>query len=72
MGLSLTHLIILLVIVFVFFGAGKLPKMMGDIGKGVRNMREGLKGEEDDTPKQVSHQAEQPTPKVKEDAETRR
>lgn len=47
MSLSLSHLIVLLLIVLVLFGAGKLPKVMGDIGKGIRNMREGLKGEED-------------------------
>lgn len=47
MGFSLTHLLLLLIIVFVIFGAGKLPRVMGDIGKGVRSMREGLKGEEE-------------------------
>lgn len=46
MSLSLSHLIIVLVLVFILFGAGKLPRVMGDIGKGMRSMREGLKGEE--------------------------
>jgi sec-independent protein translocase protein TatA len=43
--MSFSHLLLLLVIVLVLFGAGKLPKVMGDIGKGIHNMREGLKGE---------------------------
>ncbi len=47
MGFSIPHLLLILAIVFVVFGAGKLPKVMGDIGKGVRNLREGLKGEDD-------------------------
>ncbi|MBN8531998.1 MAG: twin-arginine translocase TatA/TatE family subunit [Alphaproteobacteria bacterium] len=47
MGLSLSHLVVVLVIVLVLFGAGKLPRVMGDIGKGIRNLREGLKGEEE-------------------------
>lgn len=47
MGFSIPHLLLILAIVFVIFGAGKLPKVMGDIGKGVRSLREGLKGEED-------------------------
>ncbi len=51
MGLSLGHLIIILVIVFVFFGAGKLPKVMGDIGKGVRSLKDGLKGDGEDKDK---------------------
>lgn len=46
MSLSLGHLLIVLLLVFVLFGAGKLPRVMGDLGKGVRAMREGLKGEE--------------------------
>lgn len=47
MGLSFWHLLLILIVVFVIFGAGKLPKVMGDIGKGVRAMRDGLKGEDD-------------------------
>lgn len=46
MGLSLPHLIIVLMIVLLVFGAGKLPRIMGDIGRGVRSLREGLKGDE--------------------------
>ncbi|MDD3371002.1 MAG: twin-arginine translocase TatA/TatE family subunit [Alphaproteobacteria bacterium] len=45
MGLSLTHIILLLVVVLVVFGAGKLPQVMGDLGKGVRNFKAGLSGE---------------------------
>jgi sec-independent protein translocase protein TatA len=47
MGLSFWHLLLVLIVVFILFGAGKLPKVMGDVGKGIRNLREGLKGEED-------------------------
>ncbi len=42
MGLSLTHIILLLVVVLVVFGAGKLPTIMGDLGKGMRNFKAGL------------------------------
>lgn len=52
MGLSFGHILILLVLVLVLFGAGKLPTVMGDIGKGMRNFKAGLKGElDDDKPK---------------------
>ena len=47
MGLSFWHLLLVLIVVFILFGACKLPKVMGDVGKGIRNLREGLKGEED-------------------------
>lgn len=44
---SIWHLVVVLVIVFVLFGAGKLPRVMGDIGKGIKNLKEGLKGDEE-------------------------
>jgi len=47
MGISVVKLLVILVIVFVIFGAGKLPKMMGDIGKGIKSFKDGLKGEEE-------------------------
>ena len=46
MGLSFSHLLVLLLIILIVFGAGKLPKVMGDLGKGIRSMREGMKEEE--------------------------
>jgi len=49
MGLSFSHLLLVLIIVFIIFGAGKLPKVMGDVGKGIRSLREGLKGDEEKT-----------------------
>lgn len=58
MGMSFWHLLLILIVVFTVFGPGKLPKVMGELGKGVRSMREGLKGEEDATvipPKQIDH-----------------
>ena len=41
------QLILILMIVFVLFGAGKLPAVMGDIGKGLRNLRKGITETED-------------------------
>lgn len=58
MGFSLTHLLLLLLIVFIVFGAGKLPRVMGDIGRGVRSLREGLKHEDEAPPKQLSQAAD--------------
>ena len=47
MGISGWQLILVLVIVFVLFGAGKLPRVMGDLGRGVRSMKDGLNGKEE-------------------------
>lgn len=44
MSLGITEILFLLLIIGVIFGAGKLPKAMGDLGKGIRNLKDGLKG----------------------------
>ncbi len=51
MGLSFGHILLVLVVVLVLFGAGKLPSVMGDLGKGLRNFKDGLKGADDKDPK---------------------
>ena len=40
--LSFGHMVVVLLIVVLLFGAGKLPKVMGDIGKGIKNLRDEL------------------------------
>ncbi|NDF13103.1 MAG: twin-arginine translocase TatA/TatE family subunit [Proteobacteria bacterium] len=45
MGFSLWHLILVLVIVFVLFGAGKLPAVMADVGKGIKSLKDAMNGE---------------------------
>ncbi len=54
MGLSFGHILVVALLVLVFFGTGKLPTAMGDLGKGLRNFKDGLKGDlpEGDKPKQ--------------------
>lgn len=44
--LSVTHILLLLVVVLILFGAGKLPKVMGDLGRGMRNLREEMAKDE--------------------------
>lgn len=48
MSIGIWQLLLILVIVLVVFGAGKLPRVMGDMGRGIRSMKEGLKGEGED------------------------
>ena len=46
MSIGIGELLLILVIVFVLFGAGKLPQVMNDIGKGIKGLKKGLKDEE--------------------------
>lgn len=55
MGLSIWHILVVLIVVLVVFGAGKLPTVMGDLGKGIRNFKSGLGGESDDKSKKDDH-----------------
>jgi sec-independent protein translocase protein TatA len=48
MGLGVGQILIILVIVLVIFGAGKLPKVMGDLGRGLRSFKDGLREEEEE------------------------
>lgn len=51
-GLGTTELIIILVLVLIIFGAGKLPQVGGALGKGLRNFKDGIKeGEEEKSEK---------------------
>jgi sec-independent protein translocase protein TatA len=44
--LGTTELIIILVIVILLFGVGRIGKIAGELGRGVREFRSGLKDEE--------------------------
>ncbi len=45
MRLGPTELIIILVIVIILFGPGRLGKVLGELGKGLRSFKDGLAGE---------------------------
>jgi sec-independent protein translocase protein TatA len=42
------ELIIILVVVVLIFGVGRIGKIAGELGGGIRAFREGLKGDEDE------------------------
>jgi sec-independent protein translocase protein TatA len=41
-GMGIGELLVVLVIVLVLFGAGRLPEVMGSLGKGVQAFKKGL------------------------------
>lgn len=67
-SMSIWHWLILLVIVLLLFGAGKVPKLMGDMAKGVKAFKEGLKEAEDASKSTDAAPAAQvPPPETKKD-----
>lgn len=50
MSIGIWQVVLILVIVLILFGAGKLPKVMGDVAAGVKNFKKGIKDDDvDDT-----------------------
>jgi sec-independent protein translocase protein TatA len=49
-GIGMPELIIILIIILIIFGAGKLPEIGSGIGKGIRNFRSATK----DKPEEIS------------------
>ncbi|MDA8230005.1 MAG: twin-arginine translocase TatA/TatE family subunit [Magnetospirillum sp.] len=46
---SIWHwLIVLTIVLLLFGGAGKIPKLMGDMAKGVKAFKQGLRDEDDE------------------------
>jgi sec-independent protein translocase protein TatA len=46
-SLGWQELIIILIIVIVLFGVGRIGKIAGELGGGIRAFKEGLKGEDE-------------------------
>ena len=42
------HWLVVLAIVLVLFGAGKLPRVMGDFAKGIKAFKSGMKEEDEE------------------------
>ena len=48
-GIGMPQLLVILVIIFIIFGAGKLPEIGSAIGKGIRNFKDAIDKEETKT-----------------------
>ena len=59
---SIWHWLIVLVVVLLLFGRGKIPELMGDMAKGIKSFKKGMSDEDEDaeTAKTVEHQADEP------------
>ena len=59
-ALSIPHLLIILVIVLVFFGGKRIPDVMKGLGQGIREFKEGMRGDAPHTTPPPSTAAQTP------------
>lgn len=58
---SIWHWLIVLVVVLLLFGRGKIPELMGDVAKGIKSFKRGMSDDESaakDDHKTVEHRPE--------------
>lgn len=58
---SIWHWLIVLVVVLLLFGRGKIPELMGDMAKGIKSFKKGMSDDdkaEDEVPT-VEHRADE-------------
>ncbi len=48
-GLSIWHWLVVIVVVMLLFGRGKISDLMGDVAKGVKSFKKGLADDDDET-----------------------
>jgi sec-independent protein translocase protein TatA len=67
MGLSWSHILIVLVLFVLLFGRGKISELMGDVAQGIKSFKKGM-AEDDEAaakePKVIEHKAAKPATKT--------
>ncbi|HAM48801.1 MAG TPA: twin-arginine translocase TatA/TatE family subunit, partial [Alphaproteobacteria bacterium] len=59
MGLSIWQIMIVVVLVVLLFGRGKISDLMGDVAKGIKSFRQGMSDQETETPPQIDNGKQQ-------------
>jgi len=53
MSLGPLQILLIIVVILLLFGAGKIPRLMGDVAKGVNAFKKGLKEDDTTSAKQI-------------------
>ena len=56
---SIWQLLIVLVIVLLLFGRGKIPQLMGDMARGIKSFKKGMSEEEKTTENNIEKKSEE-------------
>jgi sec-independent protein translocase protein TatA len=64
---SIWHWLIVLVVVLLLFGRGKIPELMGDMAKGIKSFKKGMSDDDvAENAKTVDHRTDETVTPVKE------
>ena len=75
MGLSWSHILIVLVLFVLLFGRGKISELMGDVAHGIKSFKKGMTEDEEASAaetKAIEHQGAKPAAKSASRAKTPR
>jgi sec-independent protein translocase protein TatA len=68
MGLSWSHILIVLVLFVLLFGRGKISELMGDVAQGIKSFKKGMADDEEPAkepePKVIEHKEAAPAPRA--------
>lgn len=66
MGLSWSHILIVLVLFVLLFGRGKISELMGDVAQGIKSFKKGMAEDDEGAkePKVIEHKAAKPGTKT--------
>ncbi len=64
---SIWHILVVVVLVMLLFGRGKISELMGDVAKGIKNFRQGM-AEDPKPTAQIGSSAEKPAETARTDA----
>ena len=62
MGISIWQILLIVLVIVLLFGAGKLPRLMGDFAKGIKSFKTGMREGEAPPPPAQSAAAPAETP----------
>lgn len=58
MGISIWHILVVVLVVFLLFGKGKISGVMEDLAKGIKSFKKGMADDDAPAPKKIEDKQE--------------
>jgi sec-independent protein translocase protein TatA len=60
MSVGIWQILLVIAIVVLLFGRGKISDLMGDVAKGIKSFKKGMAEDDDDKPTTIEHEPVEP------------